>query len=317
MISTSQSHCLSPSSATVHISVLVYFVASDPASYNMCFYIPNKPPCTCVFLQLVQPCNGARLFPSTNPTNPNPIIQVCGTRILARGAGQRYCHQCAAHHEALGATPTTVTASVDRAHDTGTLISYSQSPSMVSRRAQVPAHPTTQTQQLALRPHPSAADNKKTLPVNRNLAELKGKGRTSPRHRRSPSGSKKQIPRSVPMSGSSVSSTSSQCSNDSSSSGSDHSVAMIPGITITAAPIACISQNEYSNFGMKIGMHGISGEMNEYSHPQDSTTTNTIAHFVEPCIESDQTGEGTLMSYGDVRFLVDLPDDERRDSNCG
>lgn len=106
---------------------------------------------------------------------------------------------------------------------------------------------------------------------------------------------------------SSTSSTSSQGSND--SSGSDQSM-VIPSITITTVPTTVAQGCSY--YAREIGWHGTSGDTNGYAHPYD---TPTVAHVVEPCIESDQTGEGTLMSYGDVRFLVDLPDDERRHSN--
>ncbi|PWY92085.1 hypothetical protein BO70DRAFT_401837 [Aspergillus heteromorphus CBS 117.55] len=59
----------------------------------MCYYKPNKPPCTCHFLQLVQPCAKAVLYPSPNE-NPAPLIQVCPEQLIARGVGQRHCVAC-------------------------------------------------------------------------------------------------------------------------------------------------------------------------------------------------------------------------------
>ncbi|KAA8646432.1 uncharacterized protein ATNIH1004_007862 [Aspergillus tanneri] len=59
----------------------------------MCYYQPNKPPCTCAFLQLIQPCHDVQYFPSPN-SNPRPLIQVCGARNLAHGVGQRHCIRC-------------------------------------------------------------------------------------------------------------------------------------------------------------------------------------------------------------------------------
>lgn len=60
----------------------------------MCFFKANKPPCTCAFRELVQPCWRATFYPSLNDDNPNPIVQVCGVVGTAAGAGQRYCHSC-------------------------------------------------------------------------------------------------------------------------------------------------------------------------------------------------------------------------------
>ncbi|PYH97362.1 hypothetical protein BO71DRAFT_396187 [Aspergillus ellipticus CBS 707.79] len=59
----------------------------------MCFYQPNKPPCTCTFYQLIAPCPNARKFPSPN-ANPAPLIYTCPQRYFARGVGQRHCVKC-------------------------------------------------------------------------------------------------------------------------------------------------------------------------------------------------------------------------------
>ncbi|PTU21476.1 hypothetical protein P175DRAFT_0530983 [Aspergillus ochraceoroseus IBT 24754] len=63
----------------------------------MCYYKPNQPPCTCSFLQLIQPCSNVRIYPAPSPTqNPHPLIRVCTNRYIARGVGQRFCAQCSA-----------------------------------------------------------------------------------------------------------------------------------------------------------------------------------------------------------------------------
>lgn len=59
----------------------------------MCYYQPNKPPCTCAFLQLIMPCDKSKKLPSPN-NNPNPLVVVCGKKRLCRGVGQRYCVRC-------------------------------------------------------------------------------------------------------------------------------------------------------------------------------------------------------------------------------
>ncbi|RHZ49445.1 uncharacterized protein CDV56_103224 [Aspergillus thermomutatus] len=58
----------------------------------MCYYMPNKPPCTCTYLQLIQPCPQVRVF--AVPGSPTPLIQVCPIRYIARGVGQRFCELC-------------------------------------------------------------------------------------------------------------------------------------------------------------------------------------------------------------------------------
>ncbi|KAF7169334.1 hypothetical protein CNMCM5623_002108 [Aspergillus felis] len=58
----------------------------------MCYYMPNKPPCTCTYLQLIQPCPQVRVF--AVPGTPTPLIQVCPIRYIARGVGQRFCALC-------------------------------------------------------------------------------------------------------------------------------------------------------------------------------------------------------------------------------
>ncbi|GFF41369.1 hypothetical protein IFM61606_04335 [Aspergillus udagawae] len=58
----------------------------------MCYYMPNKPPCTCTYLQLIQPCPQVRVF--AVPGRPTPLIQVCPIRYIARGVGQRFCALC-------------------------------------------------------------------------------------------------------------------------------------------------------------------------------------------------------------------------------
>ncbi|KAF7125839.1 hypothetical protein CNMCM5793_002132 [Aspergillus hiratsukae] len=66
----------------------------------MCYYMPNKPPCTCTYLQLIQPCPQVRLF--AVPGDPTPLIQVCPIRYIARGIGQRFCALCSGSRAAGG-----------------------------------------------------------------------------------------------------------------------------------------------------------------------------------------------------------------------
>ncbi|GIJ87933.1 hypothetical protein Asppvi_006846 [Aspergillus pseudoviridinutans] len=54
--------------------------------------MPNKPPCTCTYLQLIQPCPQVRVFSVAG--SPTPLIQVCPIRYIARGVGQRFCALC-------------------------------------------------------------------------------------------------------------------------------------------------------------------------------------------------------------------------------
>ncbi|GIK01750.1 hypothetical protein Aspvir_005788 [Aspergillus viridinutans] len=54
--------------------------------------MPNKPPCTCTYLQLIQPCPQVRVFAA--PGSPTPLIQVCPIRYIARGVGRRFCALC-------------------------------------------------------------------------------------------------------------------------------------------------------------------------------------------------------------------------------
>ncbi|KAL3466188.1 hypothetical protein BJX64DRAFT_284764 [Aspergillus heterothallicus] len=67
----------------------------------MCYYQPNTAGCTCVFLQLIQPCDGpnVKYYPSNNPSiNPKPIVKVCENRFIAKGVGQRACKRCLTHN---------------------------------------------------------------------------------------------------------------------------------------------------------------------------------------------------------------------------
>ncbi|RHZ51721.1 hypothetical protein CDV55_102720 [Aspergillus turcosus] len=70
----------------------------------MCYYMPNKPPCTCTYLQLIQPCPQVRVL--TVPGNPTPLIQVCPIRYIARGVGQRFCALCSGSRAARGTSNT-------------------------------------------------------------------------------------------------------------------------------------------------------------------------------------------------------------------
>lgn len=82
----------------------------------MCFFQENKPPCTCAFRQLVQPCWRATFYPSPND-NPNPIVLVCGVMDTAAGAGLRYCYRCevaAALAQAKAAVEATRPGSIAR-----------------------------------------------------------------------------------------------------------------------------------------------------------------------------------------------------------
>ncbi|KAL5364344.1 hypothetical protein BJX96DRAFT_157190 [Aspergillus floccosus] len=53
----------------------------------MCYYQPNKPPCTCAFVQLIKPCDKSKRLPAPN-NDPNPLVVVCGKKYLCRGVGQ-------------------------------------------------------------------------------------------------------------------------------------------------------------------------------------------------------------------------------------
>ncbi|EAW21242.1 uncharacterized protein NFIA_064060 [Aspergillus fischeri NRRL 181] len=70
----------------------------------MCYYMPNKPPCTCTYLQLIQPCPQVRVF--AVPRSPTPLIQVCPIRYIARGVGQRFCALCSRTADFGGSTST-------------------------------------------------------------------------------------------------------------------------------------------------------------------------------------------------------------------
>ncbi|KAH1548125.1 hypothetical protein LV164_004322 [Aspergillus fumigatus] len=70
----------------------------------MCYYMPNKPPCTCTYLQLIQPCSQVRIF--AVPGSPTPLIQVCPIRYIARGVGQRFCALCSRTADFGGSTST-------------------------------------------------------------------------------------------------------------------------------------------------------------------------------------------------------------------
>ncbi|KAL2818936.1 hypothetical protein BJX63DRAFT_383353 [Aspergillus granulosus] len=68
-------------------------------THRMCYYQPNAAGCTCVFLQLVQPCDSPNVqyYPSPNPAaNPKPLVKVCENRFIAKGVGQRKCRKCLA-----------------------------------------------------------------------------------------------------------------------------------------------------------------------------------------------------------------------------
>ncbi|KAL2855312.1 hypothetical protein BJY01DRAFT_243281 [Aspergillus pseudoustus] len=68
----------------------------------MCYYQPNAAGCTCVFLQLVQPCESPNVqyYPSPNPAaNRKPLVKVCENLFIAKGVGQRACPKCLAQNQ--------------------------------------------------------------------------------------------------------------------------------------------------------------------------------------------------------------------------
>ncbi|KAL2834902.1 hypothetical protein BDW59DRAFT_155722 [Aspergillus cavernicola] len=78
----------------------------------MCFYQPNIPPCTCTFLQLIQPCQNATYYPSPSPhTNPNLLVRACAYRHIAKGVGQRFCALCGSSNQQQQQRTTGVTLS--------------------------------------------------------------------------------------------------------------------------------------------------------------------------------------------------------------
>lgn len=79
----------------------------------MCFYQPNRLPCTCSFLNLARPCSQAEFYPSIAPPfelplassslpSPSPsggdsggvLIKPCPNQHITYEAGERYCLKC-------------------------------------------------------------------------------------------------------------------------------------------------------------------------------------------------------------------------------
>ncbi|PKX88578.1 uncharacterized protein P174DRAFT_380144 [Aspergillus novofumigatus IBT 16806] len=105
----------------------------------MCYYMPNKPPCICTYLQLIQPCPQVRVF--AVPGSPTPLIQVCPIRYIARGVGQRFCALCSRAAGFGGSTSTAPVGLVGYPEQQGFGGSQLESPSQQSQQQVTPLDP--------------------------------------------------------------------------------------------------------------------------------------------------------------------------------
>ncbi|GFF34905.1 hypothetical protein IFM58399_04030 [Aspergillus lentulus] len=105
----------------------------------MCYYMPNKPPCTCTYLQLIQPCPRVRVF--AVPGSSTPLIQACPIRYIARGVGQRFCALCSRAAAFGGRTTNAAVGLVGYPEQQGFGGSQLETPSHQSQQQVTPIDP--------------------------------------------------------------------------------------------------------------------------------------------------------------------------------